>query len=359
MKRVQEIGLKLVQCINISFSVRLGWTLEETHSALLRSYRHDCLHKQTVRFWFNSFVNGRTRLVDQFREPKRPTGRSLANIQSVKTAIEGDRRLTIPALARQTGVSEHNVQRILTKDLQLKRRSAKFVPAALTPNHLRQRLQCSQLMLANIRRTPNVLKKIVTMDETWVYMYDPESKVQSLQWMEKGVQRPTKPQRPRAIGKCMLVTFCDWKGMVHHEYICGQTINTAFFIQILGRYEAALQRKRPRRRYYLHMDNASPHTSRDTRLHLLFTGTRVLEHPPYSPDLAPSDFWLYPRMKKGLKGRWFANLDDLELAVDEQIGSIASAEYTECFTHKWPIRWACCVYRDGDYFEGLSTGGQN
>ncbi len=293
--------------------------------------------------------------MDQYRVPKRWTGRSLANIQAVKTAIEVDRRMTLPALARQTGISTHNVQRILTKDLLLKRRSAKFVPAALTANHLCQRLECSQLMLRNIQRTPNVLKRIVTMDKTWVYMYDLESKVQSSQWLEKGAARPVKPQRPRAIGKCLIGSFCDWKGMVHHEYVRGRTVDTALFIQMLGRYEAALRRKCPQRRTYLHMDNASPHTSHNTRLHFLFTGTRVLEHPPYSPDLAPSDFWLYPHLKRGLKGHWFASLDELETAVDEEIGNITAAEYTECFTHKWPMRWAHCVYRDGDYFEGLPS----
>ncbi len=353
MRRVQEIGVKLVQRININFCVKLGWTLDDTFLSLKHVYGGECLHRQTVHFWYNSFVNGRTRLVDQFREPKRRTGRSLANIQVVKMAIEGDRTLTLAALQRQTGLSYHNVQRILTKDLHLRRRSARFVPAALTPNHLCQCLECSQLMLRNIRRTPSVLKKIVTMDKTWVYMYNPESKVQSSQWLERLAPRSVKPRRPRAIGKCLLVTFCDWRGMVHHEYVRSRTVNTPLFIQILGRFEAALKRKCPCKRYYLHLDNASPHTARDTRLHMLFTGLRTLVHPPYSPDLVPSDFWLYPWLKRGLKGRWFNSLDDLETAVDEEIGSIATAEYTECFTHKWPMRWARCVFRDGDYFEGL------
>lgn len=87
---------------------------------------------------------------------------------------------------------------------------------------------------------------------------------------------------------------------------------------------------------------------------MLFTGLRAIEHSPYSPDLAPSDFWLYPCLKKGLKGRWFANLDDLEEAVETEITNIASYEYTECFTHSWPMRWVRCLFRDGDYFEGLS-----
>ncbi len=324
--------------------------------ALNAAYGHQCLHRKTVKFWFDAFVNGRTRIVDQDRDPKCRTGRSLANIQIIQRAIEADRTLTLATLHQQTKIPVHSIHRILTKDLQLRRRCARMVPASLTPNHLRQRLECAQLMLCHLRRNAAVIKKIVTMDETWVYMYDPESKVQSSQWLAKGDARPTKPKMPRAIGKCMLLTFCDWKGMVYHEFVHGQTINTALFIQILGRFQQAMNRKRPGRhgRYYLHMDNASPHTSRDTCLHLLFTGLRVLIHPPYSPDLAPSDFWLYPRLKHGLKGRWFANLDDLEDAVDEEIANISSHEYTECFTHKWPMRWARCVFHDRDYFKGLS-----
>ncbi len=140
------------------------------------------------------------------------------------------------------------------------------------------------------------------MDDIWVYMYDPESKVQSSQWLEKGAQRLVLSRRPRAIRKCLLVTFCDWRGMVYHEYVLGRTVDTPLFMQILGRFQAALKRKCPRRTYHLHMDNASPHTAWVTWLHLLFTGLRTLVHPPYSPDLVLSDFWLYPRLKKGLKG---------------------------------------------------------
>lgn len=150
--------------------------------------------------------------------------------------------------------------------------------------------------------------------------------------------------------------------MIHHEYARGMTVNSLLFVQILSRFQAALRRVRPRnyRRYFLHMDNASSHTARITRLRLLFTGMRTLIHPPYSPDLSPCDFWLYPRMKRGLKGCWFHSLDALEAAVDVEIGAIASHEYTDCFLHKWPMRWARCVYHDGDYFEGLSgTNVQN
>ncbi len=355
MKRVTEISSKLVQRINIHFCVKLGWTLDDIHTCLLHVFSQHCLHHKTIRFWFNSFTNRCTTLVDQFRDLKRRTRRSPANVQAVKTTIEADRSLTIQALHHRTGIPTHSIQCILTKDLKLRRRSAKLVPAVLTPNHLRQTLECSQIMLRVIRQRASVMKRIVTMDETFVYMYDPLSKVQASQWLARGQVCPVHSRLPRAIGKCMLITICDWKGMVHHEYICGGTINTAVFLQILGHFQNAMKTKRPRSRgkFYLHMDNASPHMARDTRLHLLFTGVCCLDHPPYSPDLTPSDFWLYPRLKRGLKGHWFWSLDTLEAAVDTEIANIASHEYEEYFTHKWPMRWARCVFKDGDYFEGL------
>ncbi len=55
------------------------------------------------------------------QETKRRTGQSAANVQTVKNAIEADRTLTLPALERQTGITIHNIQRILTRDLQIKR----------------------------------------------------------------------------------------------------------------------------------------------------------------------------------------------------------------------------------------------
>ncbi len=151
----------------------------------------------------------------------------------------------------------------------------------------------------------------------------------------------------------MLISFFDSKGLIHREYLRNRTVNTALFIQILGHLHNALRVKRPCVKYLLHMDNASPHTSRDTRLHLLFRGLRTLPHPPYSPDLAPNDFWFYHRVKKTLKGRRFRNLDELEEAADQAIGQIPSKEYRHCMLHSWPVRWTRCVHHNGAYFEGI------
>ncbi len=101
------------------------------------------------------------------------------------------------------------------------------------------------------------------------------------------------------------------------------------------------------------MDNAPSHTAGLTLQHLRNLGWTVLPHPAYSPDLAPSDFWFFPRLKRGLKGRHFANLNDLQEAVDTEVGLITSEEYKECMLKKWPARWVRCQAQQGNYFEGV------
>ncbi len=191
------------------------------------------------------------------------------------------------------------------------------------------------------------------MDESWLYLYDPEQRNQSSEWLHRDDPRPQKVHREISVGKTMLISFFDSKGIVHQEYLCNRTVNSQVFVQILGCLEIAMRTKRPRQRYYLHMDNASSHTARPTRLALLYRGIRTIPHPPYSPDLAPNDFWFYDRIKRGLKGRRFHNLDQLEAAADMEMGNIPSEEFEHCILKSWPVRWAWCILHNRAYFEGM------
>jgi len=61
----------------------------------------------------------------------------------------------------------------------------------------------------------------------------------------------------------------------------------------------------------LHHDNAPAHTALYVREILATKQITVLEHPAFSPDLAPSDFLLFPKIKEILKGRHFVDIDDI------------------------------------------------
>ncbi len=78
-----------------------------------------------------------------------------------------------------------------------------------------------------------------------------------------------------------------------------------------------------------------------------------IPHPPYSPDLAPNDFFLYLRIKKNLRGR-FPYLNSVEAVVNQEIAGIGRDKYCECMLVKWPQRWQKCLANQGKYFEGMN-----
>ncbi len=219
---------------------------------------------------------------------------------------------------------------------------------------MQERFRISAMMLQRIRLEPDFLDFVITMDESWVYCYDPKTKKQSTVWLTPSEPHPWKPCHPRAIGKLLLVSF-DHKGMVYWELMCG-TLKALKFVDILSNLRHAISRKRGNKylqKFTLHMDNASPHTALDTRQFLIQSKTKVMEHPPYSLDLAPSDFWFYPRLKKNMRGKHYPNIQALQTAVETEIADIPSFEFHECIHTLWPKRWARCVNSEGMYFEGL------
>ena len=108
----------------------------------------------------------------------------------------------------------------------------------------------------------------------------------------------------------MLICFFDQKGTVHKEFVPpGQTVNAAFYVEVLKCLWEKVRRKRPdqwrNNTWLLHHDNVPAHAALLTRWFLTDNNMTVVPHPPYSPDLAPSDFFLFPKLKMKLKGQRF------------------------------------------------------
>ena len=104
----------------------------------------------------------------------------------------------------------------------------------------------------------------------------------------------------------MLICFFDHKGNVHKECVPhGQTVNAAFYVEVLKRLRENVRRKQPHQwwnnTWMLHHDNVPAHAALLTRRFLTYNNMTVVPHPPYSPDLAPRDF-LFPKVKMKLKG---------------------------------------------------------
>ena len=102
--------------------------------------------------------------------------------------------------------------------------------------------------------------------------------------------------------------------------------------------------------WILHYDNAPAQTSHLAQQFLAKHGTAQLQQPPYSPDLAPCDFFLFPRLKRVLKGHRFEANGGHQTKFDEDTIRHPEIGVRKCF-QQWQKCWAKCVAAEGNYVE--------
>ena len=77
----------------------------------------------------------------------------------------------------------------------------------------------------------------------------------------------------------------------------------------------------------------------------------VIDHPPYSPDVSPADFFLFPRLKGVLKGVRFSSVEEIQRRVTAELRAIPKEAFAEGFQQLYS-RCQKCIVANGDYFEG-------
>ena len=173
--------------------------------------------------------------------------------------------------------------------------SARWIPRLLTPFQKRERVECSKMNLEMCQEDESkFFKTLITQDETWVYHYDPETKVQSMQWKHLNSPPPKKARVQPSAGKVMLTVFWDQDGVVMTDFLAkGTTITGAYYASLLRKLREAIEIKRQgkiSKGILLLQDNAPVHNSHVDRSEARACGYEILPHPPYSPTLHPLTF---------------------------------------------------------------------
>jgi len=186
------------------------------------------------------------------------------------------------------------------------------------------------------------------------YGEDAMGRTQVFNWF-RASPRPKKGRQVRSKTKVMLLAFFDSEGIVHNEYAPdGQKINKEFYVEVLRRLREPVRRKQPEKwrdgDCILHHDNAPAHTSHLVQQFLAKHGSAQLQQPPYSPDLAPCDFFLFQMLKKFLKGHRFEATEDIKRNSTKTLSDNPKEEFAKCF-QQWQKCWAKCVAAEGNYVE--------
>lgn len=309
--------------------------------------------------YIQRFRSGHYDLDDEEREGRPPSVIVPETVDAVKTLMDEDRRITVREIQQTLRISNGTVNTIVHEYLGMRKVSARWVPHQLKPHHMSARVEFCEFMLQKFDHgSSELVANILTGDETWIYFYDPETKEQSKQWITDEEDIPVKFRQERSVGKVMVAVFFRQNGLLMDPIALekGATVTAQWYVDhCMKPVIDKLKKVRPKtkdKNIFLHHDNAPGHKAKHTQNFLETTNLIQLPHPPYSPDLAPCDFYLFPKIKKNLKGRRFESKEDLLEALNIELSKVKLEDFQDCFS-TWFKRMEKCIKMSGTYFEKL------
>jgi len=195
----------------------------------------------------------------------------------------------------------------------------------------------------------------MTGDKTRVQFVNAETKEHSKQWMN--THSPIKPKKFKQTlsnKKMMATVFWDHKGILLKEFIApGTTIMSEVYCETLNKLRRSIQNKRRRmltKGVVLLHNNARPHTTAHTNALIKLLNWKIFDHPPYSPDLAPSDYHLLTKMKVRLATQRFHTNKELMDGVNNWLHNLVAPFFDEGL-QKLVSWYDKCLNADGNYVE--------
>ncbi|UYV72810.1 hypothetical protein LAZ67_10000852 [Cordylochernes scorpioides] len=222
-----------------------------------------------VRRWRSWFLEGWQNVHDDDRSGSPVTATDNAAVAAVRNVVEADRRVTIDEIIIRLPpgieIRRSSIGTIMSDVLDFRKVCARWVARLLLENHKQQRMEAARVFLEMHQRDGDQLfSRIVTGDESWVHHSTPETKRQSMVWKKPEKSAPKKAKVTISAGKVMAMENFKWE---------------------------------------------------------------IFTHPPHSPELAPSDFHIYPALKWHLGGKHFANDDEVQAEANHWLRRQDTAWY--------------------------------
>jgi histone-lysine N-methyltransferase SETMAR len=340
----------------IKFLSKEGNSAPNIYKRLKAVYDDTALSRKTVYRWIERFESGRESISDEQRKGRPKVVSDKVHVEVIQQMILNDRRVTLETLSENSGISHGSVFNIIHNELLMSKVSCRWVPRMLSADQKQVRMEISGELLARYSAEGAAfLSRIVTGDETWMHFYEPEGKRQSMQWKHTESPTPTKFKLAPSVGKVLYIFFWDQQGIILcHPVPKYKTINAEYYSNVLtSKLLPALQEKRPqtlKKGVLLQHDNARPHTAHRTVTAVTEMGWETLPHPPYSPDLAPSDYHLFSKVKESLRGKKFQSRSALGSAINHSTKQL-SKQWFLTGIQNLPERWKKCIAIAGEYIE--------
>lgn len=320
---------------------------EDCHDMLKRAYGNSVPCLRTIVRHYRKFEKGNFSLEDDERSG-RPPVEDLE--EKIRKFLDQDPYMSATRMAYQLQVSLPTVTTVLKVKLRMRLVTAKWVPHTLTDEikYLRVDTAKHMLEILEAQRSTDFLK-VITGDQSWFYLNnDAEFK-----WCDDDDPRPKKRKRTFDSRKVMITTFFGGNKIWMIDMLPEDTTYDAKYHveHILPYLQAKVKEVRPlaqNHTFYLHLDNASPHTSKMASDFLQTSVFKRLPHPPYSPDLAPLDFYFHGFIKGRLKGNSFNSKNELYKKVLGLAEEIKKEDFLAVMKN-WIERLKTIIENGGEY----------
>ncbi|UYV69459.1 hypothetical protein LAZ67_6003662 [Cordylochernes scorpioides] len=204
---------KMDQRTCIKFCVKNEIKCADAFRMLTVAYGEATLDRSNIYQWYKMFSEGREDVNDEERAGCPSTSTTDEKINEVEKMILANRRITVREVAEDLNISIDSCHSIFINDLGMRRVAAKFIPKLLNCDQKQHRMNIANEMLDSVRDNPNLLQRVITGDEAWVYGYDVETKAQSSQWKLPHEPRPKKVRQVRSNLKVLLTVFFDCRNV--------------------------------------------------------------------------------------------------------------------------------------------------
>jgi histone-lysine N-methyltransferase SETMAR len=317
---------------------RLGHKAKEAASNICRTMGKDVVSIRTAQRWFNRFKNGEFELDDQ----PHPIRSLEVDLDVLQQLIEEDPRLTTRCLAERLGCSHTTVEKHLG-ELGKTWKYGVCMPHDLSPHQVQHRVDAFMELMTSYRHY-QWLHNLITGNAKRVLYVNHTRKRQWLGVGQTGLPTPKNDLHPK---KIMLSVWCGVKGTIHWELLPTDcTIPADLYCQLLDQVAAKLQGRQDRI-YFLH-DNTRPYIAKSTREKLLKLGWVTVPHPPYFPDVTPTDYHLFHSLSNHWREKKFDDENDLKMDLVNFCGQ-TSQDFYERAILSLPERWRQVIDRNGAY----------
>lgn len=326
---------------------RKGKSLNQIKTKLDNVYGDKSLNINTIKYWIRQFKLGRYDPIDQCNGGKPPLDFIDAKIMS---ALDKEPFHSTYTLSETVDIPRTTIIDHLNK-MGFKNYCLRVVPYELTSELKEKRIEGAKELLSilNKHKTQGFYR-LLTGDESWFYLRYNSKRIWSLSYEYIPQYVPTRLHNK----KYMLTVIWSVDGFKLINVMPEkEKFNSNYFIyNIIEPLACKIYpngRNPHETKYVLHIDNARPHNSKDSNFNLFKNNISRAPHPPFSPDLAPSDFFLFGYLKNKLENEYMDDIDTLLNQVSKILYDIP-IEMLKAVYESWMKRCEWVINHDGNYY---------